>query len=420
MFPANKGSNAPERILAKHESNAIKHFEVFDQGKSKMISEIKAVEKLEIAGPQGKEKSVGDCDLLLQTQPHNRSSSLESNRHSVAHKVTDQAIQKFLVFSKGQISKTLLRSGFTVPELRAVCEFLAGNENLQLEQETKLSSLGKEALIQIVLFRLASAQPSAIAPNCNPQFSSKKRKDSGPSEDTTIKSSTQFNATTGTKKTISGDETKQVNHVASLAQYHQKLKQVNSICCSNIPLEPCKRTKSLMFYQSQLYAPLSTEHKNTSKGTLIAPEKQDMCSNGNCVGIAAPLNRSTGGTKPNICDETSIQTGNLGGQRYLPTGWCALLCKIKHQRIVKGVNMDQTPSQSSLKIEISLQEARQGETIRTAQSDLSCNKVIVSIPSPSPSLAAQWKPYLRPILPASRSNLWMRKEESLVERNQLP
>ena len=92
-----------------------------------------------------------------------------------ANEVYDSAIKKFSVFSNGQISKTLLRSGFTVPELRAVCEYLGRTES---DDNSKLASLGKEALVQLALLRVANDRPSALAPACvNSQAPSKKRKD---------------------------------------------------------------------------------------------------------------------------------------------------------------------------------------------------------------------------------------------------
>jgi hypothetical protein len=221
VFLAKEGKNAPEN-MEEVASSEISISKVIDQGRSKLISEVVAVEIAEHgnhkSGPQSKEKSVGNDELLVQRQPNTTANFPESNRHSVTCEVTDQAIQKFLVFSKGQISKSLLRSGFTVPELRSVCEYLGRKANVEIEQEKKLSSLGKEALIQIVLFRLANAQPSAIAPNCNAQYSSKKRKDSGLPEDTT-----------GIRKVISSDEIKQVNHAPKVAQSQPKLKQVTLI-----------------------------------------------------------------------------------------------------------------------------------------------------------------------------------------------
>ena len=165
-----------------------------------------------------------------------------------------------------------------------------------------------------------------------------------------------------------------------------------------------------MFRQSQLIIPISAEHKFTSKGSLAAFEKlEDMRANGS-DGDGAAQNRSTSGVKRNVGDELSFQTGSSAVQRYLPAGWCALLCKIKHQHIVRWDTINQNQN--------ALFEAKQGETVRTEQINLSCNKIIVS--AQSPSLANQWKPYLRPILPPSRSNLWRRKGEFLVERNQLP
>ncbi len=174
----------------------------------------------------------------------------------------------------------------------------------------------------------------------------------------------------------------------------------------------------LMFCQSQLIVPKSAEHKNVFKGSHVLFEKtEDMreIENAGNGGVAAQNHIATG-VKPNAGNELSVQTGSSVAQRYLRAGWCALLCKIKHQRIVKGDAMNQ--NQSALKIESVLPEARQVETIKTTQMNLSCTKAVVSVPSSS--LANQWKPYLRPILPASRSNLWRRRDDFLVERNQLP
>ena len=97
--------------------------------------------------------------------------------------IAEIAIKKFSVFSNGQISKTLLRSGFTAPELRAVCEFLGEKLNIEDEADTNLATLGKEALVQLALLRLASENPSALAPACinQSQAPSKKRKQTTPS-----------------------------------------------------------------------------------------------------------------------------------------------------------------------------------------------------------------------------------------------
>jgi hypothetical protein len=226
--PEWEGKNAPERMLTEHAGNTVIKSAVLEDNKSRTISKIAIAENgFNNAGGKSKEILIGNSELHLQTSA--TSSVANPNRSSVTCDIADQAIKKFLVFSKGQISKTLLRSGFTVPELRSVCEFLGKKVNPDTEPETKLSTLGKEALIQIVIFRLANAQPSAIAPNCmnNPQFS-KKRKDSGPSVDTNLKSTTQVDSTKA-RKPISSEETKQKANKAAASQSGRKLIQVNIV-----------------------------------------------------------------------------------------------------------------------------------------------------------------------------------------------
>ena len=99
---------------------------------------------------------------------------------------------------------------------------------------------------------------------------------------------------------------------------------------------------------------------------------------------------------------------------YPLVGVLCCFCKTKHQRIVKWDALNR----NMLQVESCLSEGKQVETTRTVQKYLPCNNTMV--PTPSPSTINQWKPYLRPILSSSRPNLWKRKDESLVERNQLP
>jgi hypothetical protein len=171
-----------------------------------------------------------------------------------------------------------------------------------------------------------------------------------------------------------------------------------------------------MFCQSQLIMPISMEKTLDSKDRLVSFEKiKGIPEIGDGDNGATEHDYSGRGGKPSFGNETSGQAGSSDVQRYLPPGWCALLCKIKHQRIVKWDALNQ----NMLQVESCLSEGKQVETTRTVQKYFPCNNNTM-VPTPSPSIINQWKPYLRPILSSSRPNLWKRKDESLVERNQLP
>jgi hypothetical protein len=116
------------------------------------------------------------------------------SKYAPSSNIEETAMKKFSVFSKGQISKTLLRSGFTVPELRAICENLGNGANTDAEKETNLATLGKEALVQLALLRLASERPSALAPAAinQSQCSSRRKKGPAATSDLPVRGSTSL------------------------------------------------------------------------------------------------------------------------------------------------------------------------------------------------------------------------------------
>ncbi len=175
-----------------------------------------------------------------------------------------------------------------------------------------------------------------------------------------------------------------------------------------------------MFFQPQLNMHKPSEHnlQNPSQDTTILSKKVvEMPEKGNHHDGNQPeeWNHIEREEKLRVSNGSLGKSGSSEVQRYLPAGWCALLCKIKHQRIVKW---DTINSESESKIESSIQEGMNEMNIRNARSNSLCSNIMML--TPKASFANHWKPYLRPILPPSRPNLWRRTEEFLVERNQLP
>ena len=103
-------------------------------------------------------------------------------------------------------------------------------------------------------------------------------------------------------------------------------------------------------------------------------------------------------------------------KRYLPPGWCALLCKIKNQDICGDPNNIDERS-------LGAGDALCNNFISSSVDAVSKSSAIVVIHQdvklgPFHGQVA-WNQHLRPILPRSRPNLWRRTTEFLAERNQL-
>ena len=128
--------------------------------------------------------------------------------------------------------------------------------------------------------------------------------------------------------------------------------------------------------------------------------------------------RSSERTQSESRIEIDSNSKTIISKRFLPSGWCALLCKIKNQSICKDFTNHEHSStdveeKGTAKTD-SISRVSFGTRAPQISADLQVTTQILAHPTSS------FKIYVRPILPQSRPNLWRRTTECLAERNQLP
>ena len=134
-----------------------------------------------------------------------------------------------------------------------------------------------------------------------------------------------------------------------------------------------------------------------------------------------PFERDRSSTNSALLEpQRDVGLGSINAaKRFLPPGWCALLCKIKNQDICNDPWV--VGKQSLAVIHSNSTSCKDMEPTLQSRPDTLPNieKCVEVKQSPFHGKVV-WTQHLRPILPRSRPNLWRRTTECLAERNQLP